>query len=109
MPEHMIPETTVVVTEPLEGNAVERWGRLIRDAVALRPERLVVDLQGSPSIDASAIVLLLQVHREMVRADGGLRLRGAAARVRRMLSLARVDQVLDVEDDSPGRNLAQAR
>ena len=109
MPEHTIPETTVVVTEPLEGSAVDRWARLIRDAAALRPDRLVVDLQGSPSIDASAIVVLLQVHRDMVRADGRLQLRGAAARVRRMLSLARVDQVLDVEDDQPGRNMAPAR
>ena len=108
MPPHTIPETTVVVTEPLEGGAVERWGRLIRDAAALRPERLVVDLRHSPGIDASAIVLLLQVHREMVCADGALRLRGAPAGVRRMLSLARVDRVLDVEDDRPDRSPAQA-
>ena len=97
MPEHTIPETTVVVTEALEGSAVERWGDLIAAAAALKPRLLVVDLCGSPTIDASAIVMLLQTHRTMVCADGRMVLRGPARRVRRMLGLARVDRVLEIE------------
>ncbi|GAA3347068.1 hypothetical protein GCM10020358_60460 [Amorphoplanes nipponensis] len=100
MPERTIPQTTVVVTEPLEGSAVERWGDMIAAAAALEPPLLVVDLSGSPRIDASAIVMLLQTHRAMVCADGRLLLRGASAQVRRMLGLARVDRVLDVEDQT---------
>jgi anti-anti-sigma factor len=102
MPEHTIPETTVVVTEALEGSAVERWGDMIAAAADLKPRLLVIDLGKSPRIEASAIVMLLQTHRSMVCADGRLLLRGPAPRVRRMLSLARVDRVLDIEDHTAG-------
>ncbi|MEU8230469.1 STAS domain-containing protein [Actinoplanes sp. NPDC048967] len=102
MPEHTIPETTVVVTEALEGTAVQLWGDTIAAAVGLEPALLVIDLHDSPSIDASAVVMLLQTHRSMVCADGRLLVRGAAPRVRRMLGLARVDRVLDIEDRAAG-------
>jgi anti-anti-sigma factor len=70
--------------------------------VGLEPALLVIDLHDSPGIDASAVVMLLQTHRSMVCADGRLVVRGASPRVRRMLSLARVDQVLDIEDHAAG-------
>jgi anti-anti-sigma factor len=95
MPE--IPETVVVVTEALEGPAVERWGRLIADAVDLRPHLLVVDLRACPLVDAAAITLLLGAHRAMVHAGGRLTLRAPAGRVRRTLRLARLEQVFAVE------------
>jgi anti-anti-sigma regulatory factor len=62
-------------------------------------------------MDAAAIVMLLRVHRQMLRADGALVLRTPPARVRRMLTLARVEQVLEVEEDPghSGRTLAGAR
>lgn len=93
----MMPEIVVVVTGAFDGAAVARWGRLITEAVDARPGRLIVDLTDSPTIDAAAIVQLLQVHRQMVTADGQLVLRGPVARVRRMLSLARIDHVLEIE------------
>jgi anti-anti-sigma factor len=98
MPDHAIPETTVVVSGAMEGSAVDRWRRLITDAMALQPARLVIDLRDSPRIDAAAIVLLLQVHRTMVCADGQLVLRAPVPPVRRMLQLARIDHVLDFEE-----------
>jgi anti-anti-sigma regulatory factor len=98
MVEQTVPETVVVVTEPFVGPAVDRWRGLIDDALALRPRRLVVDLCASTRIDAAAIVMLLQVHRQMVIADGRLVLYTAGGGVRQMLSLARVDHVLQVED-----------
>jgi anti-anti-sigma factor len=98
MPNHLVPETTVVVSGPLEGSAVDRWRRLIADAMALQPARLVIDLRDSSRIDAAAIVLLLQAHRTMVCADGQLVLRAPVAEVRRMLQLARIDHVLDFEE-----------
>ncbi|GAA0805671.1 STAS domain-containing protein [Spirilliplanes yamanashiensis] len=93
----MTPELVVVVSGPFGGPEVPRWGRVITEAADLAPARLVVDLADSPSIDAEAIVLLLQVHRRMVCADGRLTLRAPVPRVRRMLGLARVDHVLEVE------------
>lgn len=101
MPEHTIPETTVVVTEALEAAAVKWWGDTIA-AAALESRLLVIDLRESPAIDISAIVMLLQTHRTMVGADGRLMVRGPVPRVRRMLGLARADRVLDIEDSAAG-------
>jgi anti-anti-sigma factor len=94
---HPIPETIVVVTDPLEGDALPRWEMLIRDAAALHPERLVIDLRESPRIDPAAVVLLLQVHREVVCAGGELTLRAPAPDVREMLRVTRADQVLEID------------
>jgi anti-anti-sigma factor len=107
-------EVVVAVTEAFDGPSVERWGSLITEAAELQPGRLIVDLSQSPSIDASAIVLLLQVHRRLVCADAQLTLRNPVPRVRRMLGLARVDHVLDVQPAvqgtlSDGGALAEAR
>lgn len=101
MADGMIPETEVAVTGAFDGAAVERWGAVIADAVAERPRRLVVDLTHTPSLDAAAIVVLLAAHRAMVQSGGRLVLRGPVARVRRILRLARVDQVFDVAEAAP--------
>jgi anti-anti-sigma factor len=90
-----------VVTEALDGPAVERWSRLLDDATARRPKRLTVDLSRSPRIDAAAIEMLLRVHRALLTCGGTLALRAPGDRVRRTLALARVDQVLQVEDPLP--------
>lgn len=99
MPDGAIPETVVVVTEALKGDAVDRWERLITEAVEMRPQRLIVDMRNSPLVDAAAITALLRAHRAMVHAGGRLILRHPAARVRRVLGIARLDQVFDVDTD----------
>ena len=96
--EHAIPETTVVVTEALDCASVGRWGEHFRAAAARRPARLILDLRHSPRIDAAAIAVLLHLHRELIGADARLTLRAPVARVRRLLGLARVDHVLEVEE-----------
>ncbi|GGL09317.1 hypothetical protein GCM10012284_49950 [Mangrovihabitans endophyticus] len=93
-----MPEIVVVVTGPLAADAVDRWGRTLADAALTGPRRLIADLTDCPMVDAAAIVMLLRTHRQMVRAGGTLTLRGPSQRVRRTLRLARVDQVLAVED-----------
>ncbi|GIF01245.1 STAS domain-containing protein [Paractinoplanes rishiriensis] len=98
MADAAVPEAVVVVTGPFEGAAVETWRRLIADAVAARPGRLVVDLAKCVRLDAAAIVVLLDAHRDMLRSDGRLTLRSPSARVRRTLSLARADGVFDIEN-----------
>jgi anti-anti-sigma factor len=101
MPEQEIPEAVVVVTEAFEGIAVERWSRLITDAVELRPRRLIVELRDSPNVDAAAIEVLLRAHREMVRGGGRLVLRAPSQRVRRVLQLAGLEHLFEVLDDGP--------
>ncbi|MEV6846409.1 STAS domain-containing protein [Actinoplanes sp. NPDC051411] len=99
MPE--IPETVVIVTEALEGASVERWGRLIADAVALRPASLIIDLRRCPLVDAGAIAVLLWAHRTTLADGGRLTLRSPRDKVRRTLRLARLDQVFEVDAGVP--------
>jgi anti-anti-sigma factor len=99
MPE--IPETVVLVTEALSGAAVDRWGALLAQAVALRPGVLVVDLRSCPHLDAAALTVLLAAHRSTVAAGGRLVLRAPGGRVRRTLRLARLEQVFEVDDGVP--------
>lgn len=101
MPREAVPEAVVAVNGAFEGASVEQWHRRLADAVAAGPRRLVVDLTRTPSLDAAAIVVLLEAHRAMVRSGGRLVLRRPGARVRRMLQLARVDRVFDVADAEP--------
>jgi anti-anti-sigma factor len=98
MPGPEIAETVVVVTEPFEGLAVDRWANLINDAVQLRPGRLVIDLQRSALVDAAAIAVLLQAHRSIAQTGGSLALRAPNDRVQRILRLARLAQVFEIED-----------
>lgn len=91
------PEIVVVVTEALDGPSTPRWGSLLAEAVEVHPLRVVVDLTHCPSLDAAAVVHLLQAHRTLMRSDGRLLLRRPPERVRRILELARVGHVLDIE------------
>lgn len=97
MTDAAIPEAVVVVTGAFEGAAVARWGELIAEAVTLGVQRLVVDLHRSTGLDAGGIVVLLDAHRDMVRSGGRLTLRNPSGRVRRVLRLARVERVFDIE------------
>ncbi|HEX5200484.1 STAS domain-containing protein [Paractinoplanes rhizophilus] len=103
MPGHEIPEAVVVVTESFDGVSVPQWGRLIAEAVELRPRCLIVDLRDSPLVDAAAIEVLLKAHRDMISGGGRLVLRAPSPRVRRILRLARLEQVFEVDDDLPAR------
>jgi anti-anti-sigma factor len=101
MPDHDIPEAVVVVGEPLDGFAADRWERLILEAVELRPHRLIIDLRQSPLVDAAGIDLLLRAHRAMISGGGRLMLRAPSERVRRILRLARLDQVFEIVEERP--------
>jgi anti-anti-sigma factor len=72
-------------------------GRVMTEAVALQLRRLIIDLGDAPTVDAAAIAILLQAHQAMVQAGGRLVLRRPVDRVRRMLRVARVDEVFAVE------------
>jgi anti-anti-sigma factor len=65
-------------------------------AVDLRPDVLVIDLAGCCGIDAAAIALLLDVHRDLLRAGSALTLRAPSPRLRRILAIARVANVLHI-------------
>jgi anti-anti-sigma factor len=93
-------EVVVLVVEHMDVRTMRHWGAVLADALEVRPDRLVVDLAGCPRVDAAAIAALLSAHRVMIRSGGHLLLRSLQPSVRRMLTLARVDNVLQVETGS---------
>ncbi|WP_051366415.1 STAS domain-containing protein [Hamadaea tsunoensis] len=92
----MVAVVEVVVTHDLDLGGVSRLSALLDDALQLRPERIVVDLAGCENLGAAAIGLLVEVHRQTARQGAQLTLRSPSERLRRNLSLARVDRVLYV-------------
>jgi anti-anti-sigma factor len=96
-----IPQIVVVVTEALDTSAVPRLSGSLDEALTLRPEQLVIDLNGCPFIDAAAIELFLEVHRRVRRTGGLLTLRSPSPRLRRNLRLTRADRVLHITPAPP--------
>jgi anti-anti-sigma factor len=102
MTDQRIPEAAVIVTEAFDGVAVPRWQRMIDQAVELCPDRLTVDLRRCPLVDAAAIEVLLRAHRRMIGQGGRLVLCAPPPRVRRVLRLARLEQVFEIVERPPG-------
>lgn len=88
-------EHVVVLDEP--GLASGRLRARLGEALADRPERLVVDLSACAVVGASALTVLLEVHRAARRQGGALVLRGAGPGVERLLALTGVTGVFALE------------
>lgn len=98
-PDLVGPQVVVVeVVGDLDLASVARVRETLHDALSVRPERLVVDLRDCGFVDASALAMLLDVHRRACRTGGVLTLRGCSPRVLRLLSLTGLRRVFDLED-----------
>ena len=87
---------TVTVTGPLDVTTLPRVREQLEQALAGRPRRLVVDLSACTFVDASALALLLDLHRRLCRTGAVLTLRGSCPRVLRLLSLTGLRRVFDL-------------
>jgi anti-anti-sigma factor len=91
----------VLISEAIDLAVIARLDVLFDDALALRPKELVVDLADCPFLNASAISLLVDVHRRALKAGSVLTLRTVSPQLQRNLRLARVDRVLRVTPPEP--------
>jgi anti-anti-sigma factor len=93
-----VQTATVTVTVPasLDVTTLPRVRDQLEQALAGRPRRLVVDLSACAFVDASALAVLLDLHRRMSRTGAVLTLRGACPRVLRLLSLTGLRRVFDL-------------
>ncbi|WP_341715853.1 STAS domain-containing protein [Micromonospora sp. FIMYZ51] len=98
-PECTVPLVEVAITE-FDLACLPETGAVFDRLLALRPTQVVIDLSGCRHIDAAAIGLLLDVHRQMVREGGVLALRNPNPRIARILQAARLDQILPVRSDN---------
>jgi anti-anti-sigma factor len=95
------PLVEVVIGEQLDAGTAGRLRRLLAEALELRPERLVIDLRDCPFVDATAVNVLLDTHRELWRTGGRLTLRSPSPRLRRLLELTHVSDVFDIAYGGP--------
>jgi anti-anti-sigma factor len=89
-----VPLVEIRITGALDAARLPVAGEILDAALRLRPAYLVVDLAECSGIDAAAIGMLLDTHRELARAGSQLTLRAPTPRLRRLLGIARVDHVL---------------
>jgi anti-anti-sigma factor len=91
-----VVEDVVEVQGALDLASVARTREQLHEALAHRPQRIVVDLRDCTFVDASALAMLLDVHRRAHRAGAVLTLRGCSPRVLRLLSLTGLRRVFDL-------------
>jgi anti-anti-sigma factor len=96
-----VPLVEVSIAEGLNIGTLPRLSSQLDRVLELSPRHLVIDLTDCPYVDAAAIVLLLDVHRRMWRADAQLSVRAPTARLRKILRAARVDHVLHLVPEEP--------
>lgn len=72
--------------------------RLFREVLSRRPKRLLLDLSSIDRMDTAGLALLVELRNAMARHDGELRLDGVTDSVRRLMGLARLDNLLAVSD-----------
>lgn len=77
----------VPVTGDLDLATVARVRVRLDEALARRPRSLVVDLSRCSFVDATALTMLLEVHRACCRLGLDFALSGAGPRIQRVLSL----------------------
>lgn len=91
----------VDVTGELNAFRLPQAGALLEQILTLRPRQVIIDLAGCPYVDAAAIGWLLDVHRRLYRTHAQLVLRGPSPRLRRLLRVARVQDVLQTLPGTP--------
>jgi anti-anti-sigma factor len=95
-----VPLIEVRITGPLDMTATQAIRTTLDTAITLNPHQLVLDLADCPMIDAAAIGLLLDIHRHLWRSGAVLTLRSPTPRLRHILRIARVDNVLRIAPDT---------
>ena len=98
-PANTVPVTAVPVLGVLGELDAPRVARVrvqLEECLAGRPGQVVVDLTACPFVDATALAMLLEAHRQACRRGTVLTLRGCAPRVLRLLSLTGLRRVFDL-------------
>ncbi|MFJ6194685.1 STAS domain-containing protein [Micromonospora sp. NPDC092111] len=93
-PQCTVPLVEVCITDDLHLASLPRSRQVFEQLLGLRPAHVVVDLSDCRHLDAAAVGLLLDVHRQLVRHGGVLTLRDPSVPALRVLRAARVSRVL---------------
>jgi anti-anti-sigma factor len=98
----VLPHLEVQIGDDLDIASLPSLRHQLEDAVRLRPERLVIDFSACRYIDAQAIRLLVEAHGGLWGAGGRLVLKDCSPETTRLLSLAGVLEIFELEGASAG-------
>ncbi|GAB7046682.1 hypothetical protein JCM9534A_18080 [Catenuloplanes indicus JCM 9534] len=99
----------IEIRDRFDQHTIASVADVLDGAHAIRPHRLVLDLTDCTAIDASAVELLLATHRRLWHDGGRLLLRAPSCRVHRLLDLAHVTDVVEVERAAEPAAVASGR
>ncbi len=91
------PDAVVIVDTELDIATLPQLRERLELALSTSPARLVVDLTDCVFLDAQAMNVLLDAHRQAWRQGGLLTLRGCSPQCLRLLALAGLVGVFDLE------------
>lgn len=94
------PSTVLALTGELDLTSVDRLEGAGR-GVLEEGRDLTLDLAGLTFIDSTGLSALVDLHHAASGAGRTLRLRRVPDHVRRLLSLTRIDSVLEIDGDPP--------
>ncbi len=63
-----------------------------------------VDMSNVTLLDTSGVAMLVEIRRWLARRNGELKLTGVSENIRKLIQLAQVDQIFEIEDD-PGERI----
>jgi anti-anti-sigma factor len=92
-----VPTVVVDVADWLDVSTAPAVREVLDDALSRRPRRLAVDLSRCPLADAYGLGMIERAQRRGVLQGTELVLVGVSPRLRRILRLTGLDQVLSVE------------
>lgn len=91
----------VLIDEPLDHHAAARVQAQLLDALNVNSAQLIVNLSRCPYLDATAVQMLVDIHRRAWQAGTRLTLHAPTPRVRRALTLSALDHALTVTTEPP--------
>jgi anti-sigma B factor antagonist len=98
--ERCVGDVTIIdVDGRITEDGAEALRALVQPLVRQGRVKIVFDLHDAPYIDTTALGVLVRSHASATREGGGLRLLHVTPRVHELLSITRLDSVLDQFDD----------
>ncbi|EWY39820.1 anti-sigma factor antagonist [Skermanella stibiiresistens SB22] len=91
-------EARIFISGRLTFNDHGKVRSMIQEMIHSRAERLILMIGGLEFVDSSGLGMILVAREEVAQVDKRLVLRGAQGQVKRVLSVAQLDKIVDIQD-----------
>jgi anti-anti-sigma factor len=91
-------EARILISGRLTFNDHGKVRAMIQEMVNSRAKRLTLMIGGLEFVDSSGLGMILVAREEVAQVGKQLALRGAQGQVKRVLSVAQLDKIVDIQD-----------